>query len=348
MKSARGTSHDYFLYHCNSVGKMKSLVLLITISSCIICKWSVVNGFAPPPSFLSSVSSTTHNKNNIICTRLQSTPEPLATEGDWSAYLDTDTTGYVYYFNSVTGESVWEPPTSTFPSVDASTSTSNDNNDVVEQQSREERKAERKRRREERAKEGGGGGLFGIFGSSGGDDTKEPKKSKTEQLTDLQEIANNNEFLSELDSVIAEAEEAISIADKVKEAPAKNKGGFFSSLGFISGKEAIDEVETLIADVEERTSKVADSGGGMFSGLNFGARAASPKVEEPTIDDNKDDKEEEEEPWVEGLKNLFKKTFDTFIPPQTKMTPEKKVVAVDEKPKEQKAKVADSDFLDVM
>ena len=53
----------------------------------------------------------------------------------------------------MTGESVWEPPTSTCPSVDASTSTSNDNNDVVEQQSREERKAERKRRREERAKE---------------------------------------------------------------------------------------------------------------------------------------------------------------------------------------------------
>ena len=329
------------MFHCNRVDMMKTLVIiLIAISSCI-CSWSV-NGFAPPPSYLSSSVSSTYNKDNIVCTRLQSTPEPLATEGDWSAYIDTDTTGYVYYFNSITGESVWEPPTSTFPSVD--TSSSNDNV-VVEQQSREERKAERKRRREERAKEGGGG-LFGIFGGSSGsgDDTKEPKKSKTEQLTDLQEIANNNEFLSELDSVIAEAEEAISIADKVNEAPAKNKGGFFSSLGFVSGKEAIDEVETLLQDVEERTSKVEDSGGGMFSGLNFGTRAASPKIEEP-IDDTA---EEEEEPWVEGLKNLFQKTFDTFIPPQTTTTSEKKVVAVDEKPKEQKAKVADSDFLDVM
>jgi len=26
-------------------------------------------------------------------------PEPLATEGDWSAYLDEASTGLVYYFN---------------------------------------------------------------------------------------------------------------------------------------------------------------------------------------------------------------------------------------------------------
>ena len=42
---------------------------------------------------------------------------PLATEGDWSAYLDDETTGLVYFFNGKTGESVWEPPTDTFPSI---------------------------------------------------------------------------------------------------------------------------------------------------------------------------------------------------------------------------------------
>jgi hypothetical protein len=27
-------------------------------------------------------------------------PEPLATEGDWSAYLDDQSTGLLYYFNA--------------------------------------------------------------------------------------------------------------------------------------------------------------------------------------------------------------------------------------------------------
>jgi protein phosphatase PTC7 len=43
--------------------------------------------------------------------------KPLASEGDWTAYLDDDTTGLVYFFNGKTGESVWEPPTDTFPPI---------------------------------------------------------------------------------------------------------------------------------------------------------------------------------------------------------------------------------------
>ncbi len=43
--------------------------------------------------------------------------QPLATEGPWAAYLDTNY-GRPYFFNHDTGESVWEPPTPTFPRVD--------------------------------------------------------------------------------------------------------------------------------------------------------------------------------------------------------------------------------------
>ena len=50
-----------------------------------------------------------------IC--LYNTPEPLAEEGTWQAFLDEDTTGLVYYFDTATGESLWEPPSSTFPLV---------------------------------------------------------------------------------------------------------------------------------------------------------------------------------------------------------------------------------------
>ena len=44
---------------------------------------------------------------------------PLATEGDWSAYLDSNY-NRVYYFNHNTGESLWQPPTPTFPDVSQS------------------------------------------------------------------------------------------------------------------------------------------------------------------------------------------------------------------------------------
>jgi protein phosphatase PTC7 len=43
--------------------------------------------------------------------------EPLGQEDTWQAYLDEETTGLVYYFDTATGESRWEPPTATFPEV---------------------------------------------------------------------------------------------------------------------------------------------------------------------------------------------------------------------------------------
>ena len=42
-------------------------------------------------------------------------PQALAQQGDWGAFVDEDGTGRIYYFNVVTGESRWNPPTSDFP-----------------------------------------------------------------------------------------------------------------------------------------------------------------------------------------------------------------------------------------
>ncbi|KAL7534796.1 hypothetical protein ACHAXR_006098 [Thalassiosira sp. AJA248-18] len=341
---------------------MRSITFL-ALSSCIV---GPSLAFAPSPSLRSAAlpqycPAVIGSGGSSTTTRLQSTPEPLATEGDWSAYLDSETTGYVYYFNSVSGESVWEKPTDTFPDVDAegdaSTVTSASSSDDDD---KEAKKAERQKRREEEKEDSSGGGFFGSFFGGGSKQTEEvapePTKTKKEVLSDLSDIANNDSFLLELDDVIAEAEEAIAIAEKVEEAPPKNMGGFFSNLGFVSGKDAIEEAETLIADAEERTSKViadaeeqSTSKGGstnIFSQFSFGARA-SPEVEkkvepEPVVE------EPAESVWVEGLKGLFTRTFETFIPPATTTTPEKKVVAVDKTPKEQKAEVSDSDFLDVI
>ena len=61
------------------------------------------------------VSQQGHNRNQRF--RLYGGLEPLATEGDWTAYLDEQSTGLVYYFNGKTGVSVWEKPSTTFPDV---------------------------------------------------------------------------------------------------------------------------------------------------------------------------------------------------------------------------------------
>jgi len=66
-------------------------------------------------------ATTTRRTNGALLTvsspRSRLFNQPLATEGDWSAYLDQDNTGFVYYFNAVTGESLWEKPTDSFPDV---------------------------------------------------------------------------------------------------------------------------------------------------------------------------------------------------------------------------------------
>ncbi|KAL7431852.1 hypothetical protein ACHAXH_006660 [Discostella pseudostelligera] len=347
-------------------------------------------------SYVSSSSTTTTTSSSRAATtsstRLYSAPEPLAVEGDWSAYLDSESTGYIYYFNTVTGESTWEKPTPTFPTVTASASSASSSTATT----KEDRRAERQRKREQRKKEmemsgggggGGGGGLFGGFfggGGSGGDsksDAKDSAPSKTEQLSNLRSIASNTEFLTELDSVIAEAEEAIAIAEKVTTAPPKNKGGFFSSLGFISGMEAVEEAETLISDAEERTSKAFED---IFSGFGFGggsstktaastATASSTTSSKPsdakatstTTSSSSSTPVAEENIWVEGLKNLFMNAFDSFIPPPVTTISTGKKIAIDDipstasstaattttSPKKEltkKAEVSDSDFLDVI
>lgn len=172
----------------------------------------------------------------------------------------------MYYFNGVTGESTWEKPTPTFP-------------DVTPEGAKNADKKE-------------GGGLFGAL--FGGD-----KKKKDESQLDV----GNDDFLSELDDVIAEAEEAIKIAEEIENEPAK-KGGLFSAFGF-SKKEAT--AESLIADAEERTSKIekAVGAGGEKKGLFSVFGGSKAKVEEKV--EVVETSAQEENVWTEGLKNLFQR-----------------------------------------
>ncbi|KAL7522660.1 hypothetical protein ACHAWX_007602 [Stephanocyclus meneghinianus] len=293
--------------------------------------------FAPPKNAVCKSSPSPFLVGKLVesSTRLAAkndVPTPLATEGDWSAYLDEETTGYVYFFNGVTGESRWEKPTETFPDV------------TLDAKSSKEKKKE------------GGGILGALFNSNRKINSDSAIDTTRQQLLDLEKIASNNdEFLSELDDVIAEAEEAIKIAEEMENQPISKRGGLFSAFGF-GKKEAT--VESLIADVEERTAMIEKAVGGeekkgLFSSLRFGGNKPQVEKTEEVVTTTAAP-QPEENVWVEGLKNLFQRTYASFSPPKLKTSPDKKkVVAVDEEDSataatQPKAKVSDSDFLDVI
>lgn len=96
--------------------KMKYLIILFHCSSFS----STCLSFGLQRSFnRCDVSSSKRQTTEAtkFSTRLYDVPEPLAEEGTWQAFLDDEKTGLIYYFDTTTGESLWEPPTSSFPQV---------------------------------------------------------------------------------------------------------------------------------------------------------------------------------------------------------------------------------------
>jgi hypothetical protein len=85
-----------------------------TVTDCGIGAGSVLN--LEPKSIQISVEAL-GGKQQCQRSELDASLDPLGSEGDWTAHLDEDTTGLIYYFNGITGESLWEPPTKSFPKV---------------------------------------------------------------------------------------------------------------------------------------------------------------------------------------------------------------------------------------
>jgi protein phosphatase PTC7 len=102
---------------CNSAerssytARMKDTVKFVTLFAQVVAWNFEISAFVQP-----TVVSLRRN-NNFVQSRLYGALEPLATEGDWTAYLDEENTGLVYYFNGKTGVSVWEKPSNSFPDV---------------------------------------------------------------------------------------------------------------------------------------------------------------------------------------------------------------------------------------
>lgn len=75
----------------------------------------IVLGSEPPE--VPDTSSDLEEKEGDALDNRAKASEALETKGEWSAYFDAENTGLIYYFNSITGESQWNPPSSTFPKV---------------------------------------------------------------------------------------------------------------------------------------------------------------------------------------------------------------------------------------
>ncbi|KAL7473614.1 hypothetical protein ACHAXS_014097 [Conticribra weissflogii] len=348
--------------------------------SCPAASYSIFPTVSAKSKAICSIhpSTLTSSTSTYTITRLNSSsgdesePEPLATEGDWTAYLDDENTGFVYYFNGVTGESTWEKPTASFPDVDVES--------AKRKADREKRRAERRERRERRVGGGGitedvgaveakvsgveeasgGGGFFGFFGGGGGGRGNVAEADDKSKVDIREVVSNNNDFLGDIDDVIAEAEEAIKIAEEVQQQrPAKKS--FFSAFGFGGGNDKLEQAEEKIGRLEAKAKEIEErveskqqqqvSGGGFFSSFGFGGGKAEfveevkqEAVEETTLDGDNI--------WVEGLKNLFSRTAQSFTPPKASSSPvttdtPKTATSKKEEPAS-KATVSESDFLDVV
>jgi protein phosphatase PTC7 len=137
---------------------------------------STITAFAPASS-----TSLIHSPYRSLAVTSQSSIlkmgnslEPLAKEGPWTAYLDDETTGLVYYFNTDNGESSWDPPTPTFPKINLSKRQEKEM--TAKRQNYNENRIGFEEATQSGDKSGGGGGIFGnLFAQKQSDqDTAEP------------------------------------------------------------------------------------------------------------------------------------------------------------------------------
>lgn len=84
--------------------------------------------FATPPvelrvkaPLIYAPSISNYNSNHASMQRTKTALPALAIdsaqEGAWKAYLDDEKTGLIFYYNDQTGESIWKPPSPSFPKV---------------------------------------------------------------------------------------------------------------------------------------------------------------------------------------------------------------------------------------
>jgi len=218
--------------------------------------------FLVQPFILTSAFVSTNQipRHTIATTCLWDAPEPLAEEGSWQAFLDDETTGLIYYFDTKSGESLWEPPTSTFPEVRLPRK--------KQRQAEELRKQYRKARQQEAggevqvieekatAEEGGSGLPSWIEGLVEVKDKVVDTPAQEEIIVDegaVEVVEEKGNWFTGLfgDKNAATVEEEEPVVEEVEEPTnGEKKGGFFAALGALKDKSAAvaDKVEEAVTE----------------------------------------------------------------------------------------------------
>lgn len=139
-------------------------------------------------------SSSTFINTNKVCSlsppssettlKMSADPQPLATEGQWQAFLDEDTTGLIYYFNVDTGVSMWEPPTKTFPKVSMSRTEKKRMMDIRQGYSGKQKKKQEEKAGESKTKRDSF--FSSLFGGDNDDAKDESKKVDAVVVADIE------------------------------------------------------------------------------------------------------------------------------------------------------------------
>lgn len=219
---------------------------------------------------LSSLSSSSSSSSSSSPSRLFVAPEPLAEEGSWQAFLDDETTGLIYYFDAKTGESLWEPPTSTFP--------------VVRLPRKKQRLAEELRRNYRKARQ---------QETEKGRDSSSSSSSAVQVIEETKVDDSGSGLPSWIEGLVeVKGDKAKVVANQVEEPKKEEKKGFFS--GFFGDKgAAVVETEKERAEEEKPESLNGESvtevtvkkeKGGLFAAFEGLKGVASSVIEQESTD----------------------------------------------------------------
>jgi protein phosphatase PTC7 len=229
------------------------------------------DAFVQPNAFLVS------RRSSSFLHRLYAGLDPLAVEGDWTAYLDEENTGLIYYFNGKTGESLWEKPTPSFPDVVLDSQL---NRKALEKQEAYLKSAQGTKSSSKK-------GFFETLVDSSvdpnsGSETK-VKKEDSDWFSPIfeQSIATKTEDKPKQEEKKAESPDWLgSIFDATTEKSKEKESGFFESI-FGSSTKEVKEGETA-AKIEVKESGKPIDVGGFFGSMFKAASTPEALVDSPT------------------------------------------------------------------
>ena len=233
--------------------------------------FALTSGFQKP---LHSIQKPISGRASKTTTSLYDAPEPLAQEDTWQAFLDEETTGLIYYFDITTGESRWEPPTTTFPEVRLPRKKQRiaDNLRKEYRRARQEMMDSEESDKASKSEDGGGGFFSSILDNT--------SKKEEEQLVDSQTQEKEQPTGGWFDNLFNDSGDEGSVEDsafekqKIEEESSEGQKDLFGS--FFGSTSVEDDVSMEQGAAEEERQQ--ENKNGLFDSF-FSSSANANKLD---------------------------------------------------------------------